>query len=308
MKNLLKIWQISWIHFKNPTKQELREVEKDYDLHEIIIDDILEYWVQDKIDTYDNNIFMVFHFPKYDTNQKRYFSNEFSVILWKDYIITFTSHHTNHIEKIKQEYINETKNLEDPEKYKISPYYILYKIIDVMYDKTLRLLNKSARDIMILEEEVFSKNWLSKKLLEDLMIKRRNLVFIKHMFLAHSEVLDELHKTIENFYDGQFDMYFEDLIYKWDKINSNISALSENIASLSEIYNNLMNIRLNWVMWKLTAFTFIIWVNTLIVWAYWMNVDLPWDNYIHTFSILSLLMILISIFLWYILNKKWWFD
>ena len=70
MKNLLKIWKITWIHFQNPKKAELIEIWEDYDLHEIIIEDILEYWVQDKIDTYDNNIFMVFHFPKYDERQK----------------------------------------------------------------------------------------------------------------------------------------------------------------------------------------------------------------------------------------------
>jgi Mg2+ and Co2+ transporter CorA len=46
--------------------------------------------------------------------------------------------------------------LEDPEKYKISPYYILYKIIDVMFDKSLKILNKVNKDIVELEEEIFS--------------------------------------------------------------------------------------------------------------------------------------------------------
>jgi hypothetical protein len=42
---------------------------------------------------------------------------------------------------------------------------------------------------------------LSKKLLEELMVKRRNLVFLKHLFIPQAELIAELQKTIEKFYD-----------------------------------------------------------------------------------------------------------
>ena len=308
MKDLLKIWKITWIHFQNPKKSELLEIWEEYDLHEIIIDDIVEDGTQDKIDTYDNHIFMVFHFQKYDQKQKRYISNELSVILWKNFIITISSHHTTHIEKIKQDYIWETANLEDPEKYKITPYYILYKIIDVMFDKTLKLLNKSTRDIVILEEEIFSNQWLNKALLEELMIKRRNLVFLKHLFIPQEEIILELQKTIEKFYGRQLDLYFEDLQYKLDKIDNNISILTKNISSLSEIYNSLMNIKLNSVISRLTWFTLIIWTLTFIVWIYGMNVGLPFENSPYAFMSIFSLMLCISGIMFFIFKKRWWFD
>jgi len=308
MKNLLKIWKVTWIHYQHPKKTELLDIWREYDLHEIIIDDIVEYWVQDKIDTYDNHIFMVFHFPKYDEKQKRYIPNEFSIILWKNFIITITSHQTNHIEKIKQEYITETKDLEDPEKYKISPYYILYKLIDVMFDKTLHILSKSSKDINILEEEIFSNSWLNKKMLEELMIKRRNLVFLKHIYVPQSELLTELQKTIEKFYDGQLDLYFEDLLYKIDKIENNIIIQTKNIASLTDVYNSLMNIKLNSIIWTLTVFTLIIWTMTFIVWVYWMNVKLPISEWSWTFYLIMWIMIILWIILLYFFKKRWWFE
>lgn len=308
MKDLLKIWKITWIHFENPKKSELLEIWEEYNLHEIIIDDIVEYWVQDKIDTYDNHIFMIFHFPKYDEKQKRYISNEFSVIFWKNFIITITSHKTNHIEKIKEEYIAETKDLDDPEKYKISPYYILYKIIDVMFDKTLKLLNSNNKDIMYLEEEIFSNKWLNKKLLEELMIKRRNLVFLKHLFIPQNELITELQKTIEKFYEWRLDLYFEDLLYKLDKIENQINILTKNVSSLSEIYNSLMNIKLNSIIQTLTVLTIIIWTWTLIAWIYWMNIDLPIQNSPYAFHIITWIMIIISLILFVIFKKKGWFE
>ncbi len=308
MKDLLKIWRVSWMHMQNPKKQELLDLWDEYELHEIIIDDILDFSVQDKIDKYDNLIFMVIHFPKYDEKQKRYIANEFNIILWKNFIITITSHQTSHIEKIKNEYIKETKDLEDPEKYKISPYYIAYKIIDVMFDKTLKILWKSSKDLTILEWNIFENNWLNKAMLEDMMIKRRNLVFLKHLFIPQKELLEELQKTIEKFYDWQLDLYFEDLLYKLDKIDNSINILTKNISSLSEIYNSLMNIKLNSVISRLTVFTLIIWSMTFLAWIYWMNVGLPLQEWTNTFWIIIWLMATISWSLFLFFKKRWWFE
>jgi Mg2+ and Co2+ transporter CorA len=70
-----------------------------------------------------------------------------------------------------------------------------------MFDKSLKILNKINKDIVELEEEIFSASGLNKKHLEDMMIKRRNLVFLKHLFVPQNELITELQKTIEKFYD-----------------------------------------------------------------------------------------------------------
>lgn len=308
MKEVLTIGRVQWIHFSYPNKQELIQVGKEFDLHEIILEDILEGSIQDKIDVYDNHIFMVLHFPKYNTFYKNYISNEFCFILWRNFLITITSQQSNNIERIKKEYLDETQDTEDPERYKISPYYIVYKILDRMFDKVIQLLIKSARDITLIEEEIFSQKWLSTKFLENLMIKRRNLIFLKHLFLPQSEVIGELQKTIEKFYDGELDLYFEDILYKLDKIENIITTQLENITSLSDVYHSLMNIKLNSILRTLTVFTLIIGNLTFIVWIYGMNIPLPfqeeeWFFYaIHTFMAFGSLMLL------YIFKKKGWFD
>jgi len=48
--------------------------------------------------------------------------------------------------------MSEYENYQSDEKYKVTPYYILYEIIDMMYDKTARLLSNSATDVFQIEE------------------------------------------------------------------------------------------------------------------------------------------------------------
>jgi Mg2+ and Co2+ transporter CorA len=129
-------------------------------------------------------------------------SNEFNIILGKEFIVSVTKYHTNHIESIRKEYNQDLHEDEDRDehKFKISPYYILYKIIDVMYDKVLLALQRFNQDLNELEEAVFDENYSSKELLEKMLLKKRNIVFLKHVILPQVEIVEELQKATINFY------------------------------------------------------------------------------------------------------------
>lgn len=260
MSKILSIDGMSWMHFHHPSKEEIKEIVDTYDVHELIEEDIAEKTTQDKIDVYDDCIFLVLHFPKYDKKTEKYISNEFNVILGKDFIISVTKYHTNHIEGIREEYNQDLREDEDRDehKFKLSPYYILYKIIDVMYDKVLLALHKFNLDLSSLEEEVFDESYSSKELLEKMLIKKRNIVFLKHIILPQVEIIEEIQKATMSFYGGDLDVYFEDLQYKTDKILSTINITMENTESLSMVYNTLANIKTNSIISLLTVLTIII--------------------------------------------------
>ncbi|MBR6906951.1 hypothetical protein IKN40_00105 [bacterium] len=57
---------MKWIHLSKPRTDELENIIKNLDLHEMVEQDILESSAQDKIDTYDDCVFLIIHFPKYN--------------------------------------------------------------------------------------------------------------------------------------------------------------------------------------------------------------------------------------------------
>jgi magnesium transporter len=255
MKTILHFGNVDWIHLASPQKQEITDIVQQYDFHELIEEDLFELTNQEKIDVYEDVIFIVLNFPKYDTKIKKYFLNEFSIILTKNRILTMTKYDTNHIKMIIDDYKQELSEREEDEDFKISPYYILYKLLDTMYDKSIRDLNKSTKDVNVMEDQLFVNSSLEKKLLEDLTIKKRNIVFLKHAFLPHGEILEELQKIIPKFYKEDLEVYFEDLVSKYDKIMNTVHISFENVESLGETYNTLMNIKTNSVINVLTLFS-----------------------------------------------------
>ena len=309
IKNILKIGWIKWTHLSKPRDADLQNIIKNLDLHEMIEQDILESSAQDKIDTYDDCVFLIIHFPKYNEKLWKYVSNEMNVILGKDFIITITKYPTNNIEKIRQEYEAEIKEeWDDAEEYKISPYYILYKIIDVMYDKILLGLNKFNQDLTEIEKQVFDKNFVDKEFLKTILIKKRNAVLLKTIIIPQEEILVELQKATANFYEWDLDVYFEDLEYKTSKILGQISIIHENIDSISEIFNTITNMMTNTNIGVLTVLTVVIWIMTMISGIYWMNiVNLPISDNPYAFYYLIWGMSLFALATLLIFKKKKWY-
>ena len=267
--------------------------------------DLIEPSAHDKIDVYDDCIFLVIHFPKYNEKLWKYLSNEMNIILGRDFIITITKYPTNNIEKIRQEYEQEIKEeWEEAEEYKISPYYVLYKIIDVMYDKILLGLNKFNLDLMEMEKQVFDKSFVDTDLLKKVLIKKRNTVLLKTIISPQEEILVELQKVTANFYKGDLDVYFEDLEYKTSKILGHISIIHENIDSIGEIFNTLTNMMTNKNIGILTVLTVIIWIMTMISGIYGMNIWLPFQNYPGAFIVLMGFMVIMAVFTVLIFKKK----
>jgi len=304
MKTVLHFGNTDWIHLFDPEKKEINELVKKYDFHELIEEDLFELTNQEKIDIYEDHMFIVVNFPKYNEKIRKYFLNEFSVILGKNTIFTFTKFDTNHIKSIINEYSEELKNRESDEDFKISPYYILYKILDTMYDKSLKMLKKSNKDVGDLEEQLFSSSKLERTLLEQLTIKKRNIVSLKHIFEPHKEILEELQKALPKFYKEDLDVYFEDLEYKHDKIMNMISVGFENTDSLAETYNSLMNIKTNSMIGVLTIFAAITGILTLISGIYGMNIILPGQEHPKIFLLLIGTMISVWILLLLLFKRK----
>lgn len=72
---------MKWIHLASPSSAELEQLIEQYEFHELIAEDLQEMTVQHKIDQYDDVIFVVLNFPKYNPLTKKYMLNEFNIVL-----------------------------------------------------------------------------------------------------------------------------------------------------------------------------------------------------------------------------------
>jgi len=179
-------------------------------------------------------------------------------------------------------------------------------MIDELYDKTLLWLNRFSKDLIKIEEDIFEWNIMKKSLLNNLLIKSRNVAFLKNMIEPHAEIIEELNKTTIKLHQWNLDVYFEDLEFKVDKISNQITTLSDHTESLSTKYNTLATLKTNNVVTVLTIVTVIVGFLTLFTGFYGMNVELPWANFQYMWVGIGGFMFLLAVVLLIVFKKKGW--
>lgn len=305
----LNIWKnLKWIDAVDLNKDEIVRILQPYNVHELDIEASLEWNQKARIDVYDNYSFLVFHFPKYNSIRKIYELNEYNIFLWKDFLITFRDFHWAHIDKIF-DYYNNQKNMrelrEDDEEIKITTWYILYEIIQGMFEKMFRVTRVNNRDIRALEQKVFESD--DYNLVRDILSKKRNIILIKNMFKPQVVLFKQLEYTINKMYEGEMEVYFEDLEDKLDQILSEIIILQEYIDSIEDAFKTMLDIKTNSIIKLLTIFSAFMVPLTLITSFYGMNIDLPFQKYPFFVYFLLVFGILIMLVTYFYLKKKWRF-
>jgi len=270
MEQSMVIGKTKWIYVQEPNKEVINKLAKEYDFHEIIVDDLMEINAQSKIDSNSKHFFLALTFTKYVPDKHRYLFNELDVIIWDNFIITTTSLESQGLNDLFEIFKNESNPNHADGSYKTSPYYILYKIIDVFYDKIIKSLAISSKKLLDIQDNIASRQ-AENSVVEELMDEDLNKIFIKHNFLSQEDVIGDLIEHVNWLHERQLKVYFNSLKVKLSRIVSTIRILSEKNDSLMSAYNTFIGIRNNNSVIRLTLINAIFMPLTLLAGIFGMS-------------------------------------
>lgn len=280
----------------NPPLDEIDEVIEKYGFHELDRDAILESNQYARIDTYEDYIFLVLHFPKYESSTERYIQNELNIFIGKNFLITYRYYQSTTMKKIYEWYEESVEKWEH-----VSPAFLLYEILEGYLDKTMHMLERFSRDLKILERELFSAR--GTETIRDIMTKKRNIITLKHMMKPQITVLRMIELRMKERFSEEVELYFENLEDKLDKIFSEIQLLQENIDSMEDTLKSIFELETNTTIKYLTVFSAFMLPLTLATSFFGMNTE-TW-HFSNTLIWTSLIVVSV-LFIWaaYIFIKK----
>lgn len=268
-----------WQDYVNPPLDEIDAIVEKYQFHSLDRDAILEENQYARLDSYDDYIFLVLHFPKYDTVTERYIQNELNVFVARDYLISFRYYQSRTMRKVYEKYeksISEWK-ME-------SPAFLLYDIIDHYLDKTMAMLEKFGKDLKSLERDLFRVQGTD--LIRKIMTRKRNIIMLKHMMKPQIAVLKMIEIRMKERFSDEVEFYFENLEDKLDKIFSEILLLQENIDSMEDTLKSIFELDTNTTIRYLTIFSAFMLPLTLATSFFGMNTETGhFDNQLITLSL-----------------------
>lgn len=294
--------RVSWINIDGLRKADVEMVSEHFGIHPLISEDILSMHQRPKMDELEGILYCLLNMLYYDERKRTVEQEQVSIVLGKDFVITFQEDPQkdvfNHIrEKIK---------LPSSKLRQGSADYLCYTMLDVIVDNYFTVMEKLGDDIEELEEEVIRNS--GSRSLARINYLRKELIVLKRNIVPVRDLIAGIIRSESELLEDRTTKYFKDV---HDHITQ-AHELSENyrdvMTSMQELYINNVNLRMNEVMKVMAIVTCCLAPATVIGGVFGMNFDvIPTAHNEWGFYTAVGLMLLIPIGMLYIFKKRGWF-
>ncbi|MFV9550674.1 magnesium/cobalt transporter CorA [Algibacter sp. PT7-4] len=292
---------ITWININGLNHvNAIEKIGEHYELHPLVLEDIVNISQRPKIDEYENYIFIVLKMLYYDANEK-IVSEQVSFILGEDYVLSFQEAEGDVFDEVRER-IKQAKG-----RVRNMPAdYLLYALIDAVVDHYFSVIEILGNKIEDFESQIFTGN-VSDDISQDIQNLKREILRVRRAIFPLREITNRIEKNESTLIQQKTLTYFRDVYDHLIQVSENIDIYREMIWSLMDMYMTTISNKMNEVMKVLTIMASIFIPLTFIAGIYGMNFEyIPELKYKYSYFILWGVMIVMFIgMLIYFKRKKW---
>jgi len=295
--------RISWINIDGLRKADVEAVCTHYNIHPLIIEDILSINQRPKMEEADDNLFCLLNMLYFNEETKTVEQEQISIIVGKEFVISFQEDANRDVFNLLRERLKTASS-------KIRQRgadYLCYSMLDMIVDNYFVVMEKLGEQIEIVEEEVVRGS--GTRSLARINQLRKELIILKRNFSPVRELVNGFLRTDSGLREGRTVKYFKDV---YDHIVQALD-LSENyrdiMVSLQDLHINNVNLKMNEVMKVMAIVTCLLAPATVIGGIFGMNFDQN-VNFFHQrwgFYTAVGLMLFIPVAMLWMFRKRGWF-
>lgn len=268
---------LRWIDIVKPTETEIEMLRKEFNFHELLLEDCMTEHQRPKVDDYDDYCFIVLHLPRYRKDLARLDAEEVDIFIGKDFVITL---HEGELKPLTTfAYYCSTKEEYRKEYMEDQAALLLYEIIKRLFDYCFPMLDKMGANIDDINKNVF-KN-VSRSMLEMVSTTKMQVINYRMVIKPLRPVILTLEKVIKKYLPEDHDeIYFDDITDKMEQIWNMLENYKEVIESADNTFASLTNQRMNNLMRTFTVIQVVILPMVLVSALFSMNVKgIPMHSY-----------------------------
>jgi len=299
----IKTKNLTWVEIKNPTEEDIEWLKKKFNLHPLVLKDLLPPLDYPKIENFGDYLYIVLFYPFFNRKTFQMIPFELDIIVSKNYIIT--SHYKdivplkaifdkfNLYEDIKKEYAKEGTG------------GLLYRIIREILSACFPKLGHIKQDIDDVEKAIYRKEY--KKTTTKISLVKRDIIGFQRIIESQKLVLRNLAKESNDFFPKKLTPYFRNLLNIYEQINSILTTNRKTLEALNSTNQSFLTNRTNEIIKILTIFSVIVFPLTLLAAVFGMNTNyLPFVGSQNDFWIIIGIMMVATIgMLFFFKFKKW---
>jgi magnesium transporter len=254
-----------WIGLHEPTPEEFDSVKREFNLHELAVEDAIHAHQRPKMELYDDTVFLVLKTARYVDHEEVITLGEILIFIGEGFIVTVRHGSASALSAVREDV--ESK----PELLKHGPAAVLHAIADKVVDEYQPALEGLDEDITEVENEVFSDD--ARNRAERIYKLKREVLQFLRAAAPLSEPIDRLaHREVPQIHP-EVRAYFRDVNDHLRRVEDQLESYRDLLTSILEANLSQLGVRQNEDMRKISAWVAIAAVPTMIAGIYGMNFE-----------------------------------
>src|ERR687886_1532729 len=238
---VLEYGAVRWINIERPGPLDRAWLEEHFEFHPLAYEDVASRNQRPKVDEFADHLFMVLHFPVFDSAVGRLNAGELDIFVGRDYVITLPNAPLQPVE-----YLFERCRTSDEIRevlFSRGPGYLLYKIIDDSFDYCFPMLRKMGNKLDNIEGEIFEGR--AEEIVRDLSNVKQEIINFRKIVRPQRPVLRDLERTKQVYLREDHELYFDDIVDASERIWDMLENYKEVVEALEESNESVISHRLN---------------------------------------------------------------
>jgi magnesium transporter len=291
----------TWINIDGLHDIELMEkLGKEFDLHPLILEDVLNTGQRPKFEDFGKNVFIVLKMLGYSEELQAVESEQVSLIFGANFVISFQERIGDVFEPIRERIRNNKGRIR-----KMKADYLAYALVDSVVDSYFKILERFAERIESMEEELVSDP--TEKIPQQIHAMKREAILLRKSVWPLREAISGLQRSESDLIGEVTSVYLRDVHDHTIQIIDTIESFRDMVSGMLDIYLSSISNKMNSIMKVLTIIATMFIPLTFVAGVYGMNFqfmpELKWKyGYAAVWAVMLTLAVVMVI---YFRRKKW---
>lgn len=251
-----------WVALKDAEPEELAQMQEEFGLHDLAIEDARNGHQRPKIEEYGDSLFVVLH--TLEIIDGELLAGEVAIFVEDNYVLSVRS-------RSQQGFLGVRARCErEPHQLKQGPAFVLYALMDAVVDRYFPILDALESELDAIEEKIFTQK-TQRANIERLYELKRKTTQLKHAVGPLIDAVGRLHGGRVPAVCLNTQEYFRDVHDHLHRINTSINAVRDTISTAIQVSLSLVAIEENEVNKRLASWAAIFAAATLFVGIWGMN-------------------------------------
>lgn len=301
MLSTYKYQGVTWVDLEAPTEEELTHVLEEYNVPEVLLNDLMTETLLSRVDTYKEMIYLVLHFPRIH-NEKKMPDLEVDFIVGKDFLITVHYEFSNAIHDFAKQI-----EVEVMLSHKITGTHaghLFHSLIMESYKQASSKLNDLYQMMEHVKDQIFDGH--EDRMVTELSLINRKVLDFRQAIRFHSGILDSFERPSFKLFGEEYLHYISSMRSEYHKIIGILEGHRDLLVDLRETNDSLLSAKTNKTMRILTIMSFTTFPLTLIATLIAMITDVAVIRTFTQFAYISGVILLTGVLiLLHFRNRKW---